>query len=300
MDRRLPRRLGRPARSLRRVRRGGADEPRPPLRAADRRPARAGLRRLHRPRGPARVLRDRTLPGGSSTRAATCASAASGRSRSARRATSSTTTATCSRRSSGRAGSCSRRPRRGSTARASRRRWSSRFEPRDGGTLMTMVHAGFPTEELRDEHTRGLPHAFDRFERTLDERRPMSNSVLYMSMSLDGFIAGPDDGPGQGLGAGGEVLHDWLGDRGRRPLRLRPRRAQRPGLRRADGDRSRAGRAPHVRHRRPLERRSPTASRSSSRPGASRRSRHRTWSTTSPTGSRARWRRRRRRRATPT
>src|SRR3954454_23364332 len=39
----------------------------------------------------------------------------------------------------------------------------------------------------------------------------MSNSVLYMSMSLDGFIAGPDDGPGQGLGAGGEVLHAWLG-----------------------------------------------------------------------------------------
>jgi dihydrofolate reductase len=39
----------------------------------------------------------------------------------------------------------------------------------------------------------------------------MSNSVLYLSMSLDGFIAGPDDGPGQGLGAGGEVLHAWLG-----------------------------------------------------------------------------------------
>jgi dihydrofolate reductase len=28
----------------------------------------------------------------------------------------------------------------------------------------------------------------------------MSNSVLYMSMSLDGFITGRDDGPGQGLG----------------------------------------------------------------------------------------------------
>ena len=42
------------------------------------------------------------------------------------------------------------------------------FELQDGGTLMTMVHAGFPTEELRDEHTRGLPNAFDRFERMLD------------------------------------------------------------------------------------------------------------------------------------
>jgi hypothetical protein len=25
----------------------------------------------------------------------------------------------------------------------------------------------------------------------------MAKSVLYMSMSLDGFITGPDDGPGQ-------------------------------------------------------------------------------------------------------
>ena len=40
----------------------------------------------------------------------------------------------------------------------------------------------------------------------------MSKSVLYMSMSLDGFITGPDDGPGQGLGTGGERLHDWLGE----------------------------------------------------------------------------------------
>jgi len=50
----------------------------------------------------------------------------------------------------------------------------------------------------------------------------MSNSVLYMSMSLDGFIAGPDDGPGQGLGAGGEVLHGWLGDGGGDPMGYRP------------------------------------------------------------------------------
>jgi dihydrofolate reductase len=40
----------------------------------------------------------------------------------------------------------------------------------------------------------------------------MSSSVLYMSMSLDGFITGPDDDVGQGLGSGGERLHDWLGD----------------------------------------------------------------------------------------
>ena len=33
-----------------------------------------------------------------------------------------------------------------------------------------------------------------------------------ITMSLDGFIAGPDDGPEQGLGEGGEQLHQWLYD----------------------------------------------------------------------------------------
>jgi dihydrofolate reductase len=58
----------------------------------------------------------------------------------------------------------------------------------------------------------------DAFERV---RRPMSKSVLYMWMSLDGFIAGPDDDVGQGLGRGGERLHDWLGD-GDEPSGFRP------------------------------------------------------------------------------
>ena len=38
----------------------------------------------------------------------------------------------------------------------------------------------------------------------------MSATVLYMSMSLDGFIAGPNEGPGNGLGDGGHRLHDWM------------------------------------------------------------------------------------------
>ncbi len=37
----------------------------------------------------------------------------------------------------------------------------------------------------------------------------MTSSVLYMSMSLDGFIAGPNERPGNGLGDGGLRLHDW-------------------------------------------------------------------------------------------
>ena len=41
------------------------------------------------------------------------------------------------------------------------------FAARDGATLMTMLQSGFPTDELRDEHGRGVPHAFDRLERAI-------------------------------------------------------------------------------------------------------------------------------------
>jgi dihydrofolate reductase len=37
----------------------------------------------------------------------------------------------------------------------------------------------------------------------------MSATVLFMSMSLDGFIAGPNETPENGLGDGGERLHEW-------------------------------------------------------------------------------------------
>jgi dihydrofolate reductase len=51
----------------------------------------------------------------------------------------------------------------------------------------------------------------------------MSKLIVYMSMSLDGFIAGPgDDEPGRGLGVGGEPLHSWLTDDGAHPDQLRP------------------------------------------------------------------------------
>ncbi len=38
----------------------------------------------------------------------------------------------------------------------------------------------------------------------------MSTSVLYMSMSLDGYIAGPNDEPGNPGGDGFMRLHDWF------------------------------------------------------------------------------------------
>ena len=39
----------------------------------------------------------------------------------------------------------------------------------------------------------------------------MSKSVLYMSMSLDGYIAGPDDRPGNPGGDDFMRLHEWYG-----------------------------------------------------------------------------------------
>ena len=38
----------------------------------------------------------------------------------------------------------------------------------------------------------------------------MSVSVLYMSMSLDGYIAGPNDEPGNPGGDGFMRLHEWI------------------------------------------------------------------------------------------
>ena len=40
----------------------------------------------------------------------------------------------------------------------------------------------------------------------------MSNVVSEISMSLDGFITGPNVGVGNGMGDGGERLHDWMFD----------------------------------------------------------------------------------------
>lgn len=38
----------------------------------------------------------------------------------------------------------------------------------------------------------------------------MSSTVLHMSMSLDGFIAGPNETIDNGLGDGGDRLHEWV------------------------------------------------------------------------------------------
>ena len=38
----------------------------------------------------------------------------------------------------------------------------------------------------------------------------MGKVVVDISVSLDGYVAGPDDGPELGLGEGGERLHEWV------------------------------------------------------------------------------------------
>src|SRR5437764_10304976 len=38
----------------------------------------------------------------------------------------------------------------------------------------------------------------------------MSKIVAGVTVSVDGYVTGPDDGPGCGLGVGGERLHYWV------------------------------------------------------------------------------------------
>jgi hypothetical protein len=59
----------------------------------------------------------------------------------------------------------------------------------------------------------------------------MGKVLAGITISVDGFITGPGDGPGCGLGAGGERLHYWVfggpgattrPGAGSRPVRTRP------------------------------------------------------------------------------
>ena len=37
----------------------------------------------------------------------------------------------------------------------------------------------------------------------------MGKVIASITTSVDGYVTGPDDGPGCGLGTGGERLHYW-------------------------------------------------------------------------------------------
>ena len=38
----------------------------------------------------------------------------------------------------------------------------------------------------------------------------MGKVIASITTSVDGYVTGPDDGPGAGLGVGGERLHYWV------------------------------------------------------------------------------------------
>jgi RibD C-terminal domain len=50
----------------------------------------------------------------------------------------------------------------------------------------------------------------------------MAKTVLDMSMSLDGFISGPQDDAAHPMGLDGHRLHDWLADGTGDPATYRP------------------------------------------------------------------------------
>src|ERR1700735_4712370 len=82
--------------------------------------------------------------------------------------------------------------------------------------------AGTFRQRLADEECR---HAASTARRSLFRSRPreagVSASVLYMSMSLDGYVAGPNDKPDNPGGHGFMRLHEWFatadGEFGRPP-----------------------------------------------------------------------------------
>jgi dihydrofolate reductase len=45
---------------------------------------------------------------------------------------------------------------------------------------------------------------------TTEEEPAMTKVAAGITTSLDGYITGPNDGPGRGLGVGGERLHYWV------------------------------------------------------------------------------------------
>src|SRR3954451_14319211 len=43
-----------------------------------------------------------------------------------------------------------------------------------------------------------------------DANSPTGRVIAGITTSVDGYVTGPDDGPGLGLGRGGERLHYWV------------------------------------------------------------------------------------------
>jgi dihydrofolate reductase len=83
------------------------------------------------------------------------------------------------------------------------------------GDRDVMMHGAYTAQECLKAGLLGpdLAGAEDPAPAVRGEARMSGPLRLYMSMSLDGFITGPDDRKGQGLGHNGGRLFNWLDDR---------------------------------------------------------------------------------------
>src|SRR5918911_1678515 len=64
-------------------------------------------------------------------------------------------------------------------------------------------------EGLRPTNADEICHVTQSYEQ-LDQGGSMSKLKLNITMSIDGFVAGPNQSPEHPLGVGGEELHRWL------------------------------------------------------------------------------------------
>src|SRR6266508_4855950 len=65
------------------------------------------------------------------------------------------------------------------------------------------MHAG---DQCRKSHSYDVPY---RKVIMRGKKRNMGKVVFHITMSLDGFVAGPNDSPENGLGDGGDQLFNW-------------------------------------------------------------------------------------------
>ena len=63
------------------------------------------------------------------------------------------------------------------------------------------------------EWSKGVNEGYERLDELLEtgqvKEHPMGKVVFNMTMSLDGFVAGANDSPENGLGDGGDALFNW-------------------------------------------------------------------------------------------
>lgn len=68
------------------------------------------------------------------------------------------------------------------------------FAAHDDQTLMTMIQTGLPTTEARDEHSRGLSHAFNQLERILSVQHATGSGYRPSLSVAEGKVQQNSDG----------------------------------------------------------------------------------------------------------